>query len=246
LETKILRKLVATTTAIYEANSREDLFTAMHAGCIDLGFEGFNLSCRPQNRVDVIVNATLTTYSDDYRHDYDRLGWVDSDTVVERALQAPSTFFFKNIAEQYADPRRRGFVDFAVAAGVRSGVATTLDRNGRPIGYLSLLSSQAEFETPEVIHAAKGLAEFAMAKAERMGLSQIVSADEAIARTVLSQVQWDVLAWVAAGKSNGDIATILDMSERAVRHHVSEILRKLGLVSRNQAATLFRSGALRP
>jgi LuxR family transcriptional regulator len=86
------------------------------------------------------------------------------------------------------------------------------------------------------------MAEFAMAKAERLGLCPAVSVDEAIAMAALTEIQRDVLGWVAAGKSNLDIATILGMSERAVRHHVSEVLRKLGVVSRNQAATIFRTG----
>jgi LuxR family transcriptional regulator len=81
-----------------------------------------------------------------------------------------------------------------------------------------------------------------MAKAERLGLCPAVSVDEAIAMAALTEIQRDVLGWVAAGKSNLDIATILGMSERAVRHHVSEVLRKLGVVSRNQAATIFRTG----
>jgi DNA-binding NarL/FixJ family response regulator len=46
----------------------------------------------------------------------------------------------------------------------------------------------------------------------------------------------EVLALVAQGASNREIATNLVVSERTARTHVSAILSKLGLVSRTQAA----------
>lgn len=46
----------------------------------------------------------------------------------------------------------------------------------------------------------------------------------------------EVLRLVAAGKPNKDIAAELVITERTARTHVSNILRKLGLASRTQAA----------
>ena len=45
-----------------------------------------------------------------------------------------------------------------------------------------------------------------------------------------------VLRLVAAGKANKDIAAELNISERTARTHVSNILTKLGMTSRTQAA----------
>jgi DNA-binding NarL/FixJ family response regulator len=47
----------------------------------------------------------------------------------------------------------------------------------------------------------------------------------------------EVLLWVAQGKSNGDIATILGMSEGTVKKHLEHVFEKLGVEGRN-AATL--------
>jgi DNA-binding NarL/FixJ family response regulator len=47
----------------------------------------------------------------------------------------------------------------------------------------------------------------------------------------------EVLLWIAQGKSNRDIATILDASEGTVKKHVVHILEKLGVETRS-AATL--------
>ena len=48
----------------------------------------------------------------------------------------------------------------------------------------------------------------------------------------------EVLAWVAQGKSNGDVGLLLDMSERTVKHHVGQCFQKMGVENRS-AATLM-------
>ena len=46
----------------------------------------------------------------------------------------------------------------------------------------------------------------------------------------------EVLLWVAQGKSNGDVAAILGMSEKTVKQHLGSVFAKLGLENRNAAA----------
>lgn len=60
---------------------------------------------------------------------------------------------------------------------------------------------------------------------------------EAAAFKDLSDREMEVLAQVAKGKSNGEIAAELSLSEKTVRNHVSTILAKLGLTNRIEAAT---------
>jgi two-component system response regulator DevR len=62
-------------------------------------------------------------------------------------------------------------------------------------------------------------------------------AKQAAAFRDLTDREMAVLAQVAEGKSNGDIAQVLSISEKTVRNHVSTILSKLGLSNRIEAAT---------
>ena len=55
-------------------------------------------------------------------------------------------------------------------------------------------------------------------------------------RTQLSETERRIAALVVAGRANKEIAAELRISERTARTHVSNILRKLGLSSRTQAA----------
>jgi DNA-binding NarL/FixJ family response regulator len=54
--------------------------------------------------------------------------------------------------------------------------------------------------------------------------------------TALTDREIDVLRLLAQGKSNKEIAVALQVSETTVKTHVSNILMKLGVPSRTQAA----------
>lgn len=61
-----------------------------------------------------------------------------------------------------------------------------------------------------------------------------ISRDDA--SSALTPRELEVLALVGTGRANKEIAAELSISERTARTHVSNILRKLGLASRTQAA----------
>ncbi|MBE7497766.1 MAG: response regulator transcription factor [Verrucomicrobiaceae bacterium] len=48
----------------------------------------------------------------------------------------------------------------------------------------------------------------------------------------------EVLLWVAQGKSNADVAAILEMSEKTAKQHLSTCFQKMGVESRNAATVM--------
>ena len=52
----------------------------------------------------------------------------------------------------------------------------------------------------------------------------------------LSRREAEVLTWVAMGKTNAEVGTILDLSPRTVQKHLEHTYQKLGVENRTAAA----------
>jgi len=61
------------------------------------------------------------------------------------------------------------------------------------------------------------------------------SSPEPLQKLGLTPREAEVLLWTAQGKSNGDIAMILTMSEKTVKQHLGVVFQKLGVEGRNAA-----------
>jgi DNA-binding response OmpR family regulator/DNA-binding CsgD family transcriptional regulator len=57
-------------------------------------------------------------------------------------------------------------------------------------------------------------------------------------KLLVTEREAEVLLWIARGKSNRDIAEILDLSPRTVNKHLEQIYAKLGVENRTSAAAL--------
>jgi DNA-binding NarL/FixJ family response regulator len=78
---------------------------------------------------------------------------------------------------------------------------------------------------------------------EIQGLKQSGDADDGVARRLasLSPQQHRVLALVAEGRLNKQIADVLGIQERTVKAHLTVIFERLGVRNRTQAGVLLRS-----
>ena len=89
------------------------------------------------------------------------------------------------------------------------------------------MTSEDLVTTIRAVHAGKSHIPPAIAErlAERMGAED------------LTPREFDVLEQIVHGKSNKEIAAILNVSEATVKTHINSLLGKLGVTDRTQAAT---------
>jgi DNA-binding NarL/FixJ family response regulator len=110
-------------------------------------------------------------------------------------------------------------------------------------GYL-LKDAEPEEVTQAIVAASRGEMHLGAAVTRRL-TQQMVSRDVGLA--ALTPRERDILALVAEGRSNQQIAEALVISERTARTHVSHVLTKLNLSSRTQAALVaIREGLVPP
>lgn len=107
-------------------------------------------------------------------------------------------------------------------------------------GYL--LKDTSSDELCRAIHAA-ALGQVQLSRQAALRLSGGRADDQAAALQNLTEREVDVLRQLAGGRSNKEIAQSLVIAEKTVKVHVSNILSKLGVASRTQAALIaVRSG----
>lgn len=175
--------------------------------------------------------------AEDGQQALDRLAELDRagrrPSVVLMDLKMPGMDGITAIAElraHYPDVEvvaLTSFVDESLVQGALRAGAT---------GYL-LKDASADALTAAIHDAARGRVHLDAAAARQLATSlQDRAPTPAFGAQALTRREREVLGLVAEGCSNHDIAARLVLSERTVRSHVSNILGKLGVSSRTQAA----------
>jgi DNA-binding NarL/FixJ family response regulator len=128
--------------------------------------------------------------------------------------------------------------DEDVFEGLRAGAVGYLLKDAPSEKLVEAISAAARGESflqPSV--AAKVVAEFSR-------LSKTRPSREASLVESLSHREREVLRHLARGKSNKEIAAALDIAEGTVKNHMTNVLGKLGVQDRTQAALKARELAL--
>ena len=175
---------------------------------------------------------------------------------VQRTVEALHT---AEVARCLADPeeadRWRGAIPLADAAGLRFVAAEARLRlaeallvvRNRREGAALLREAHALAEDMGALRLRDEVAE--VAASARIALEEPVVPEQADGHhdgigDGLTRREREVLAHLVAGRSNGEIATSLFISEKTVSVHVSNLLRKTGTSSRVEAAAWARRGGV--
>lgn len=125
--------------------------------------------------------------------------------------------------------------DRAVLASVRAGVDGFLTKT---------VDSEALVEAVRNLATGRALLRDQVADALLRFVQKGGERTEGVGLPSLTSREWQVARAVADGKSNREIAEALNLSEKTVKHYVSEILDKLELARRGQIGSMLHAEGL--
>lgn len=204
-----------------------------------LGFDSFNLGCEKSAKREFMTDPTLTNWSYKDLVAYESGGWMEKDPLLDYAASGTEAVHWRT--PNWRDSRP-DYYEYVTYAGVSGGITVPLlgSASGK-LGALTLLSIVGREQQPDVLHAASIIGMVAQARAAAIGLKSGQAAGGSAKFKALSPLQREILKWMAGGKSNSEIALIVGQSKRSIDYHVIEILKKLEVSSRSQAAVIFAS-----
>lgn len=181
-------------------------------------------------------------YPASWQQQYLHENYACCDPVLRTPLDAgpqPWAERFRNLARV----EERRFVNEASLAGMRAGMCFGAHSDRQRLGCLLSLEGEEASRDPEMVAMLDCLAPHLYQAAVRVALLPPLS----MPPVALSQRESDIFLWMSRGKTNWEIAAILDISERTVKFHVANVIHKLGANNRTHAIVLgMRCGLTHP
>ncbi|WEK50048.1 MAG: LuxR C-terminal-related transcriptional regulator [Candidatus Kaistia colombiensis] len=234
----ILLELTSKAVAeICNAGDKQELQTAICDAGRSLGFDRLILACEKNVKREFMADPTLTNQSYDDLVAYERDGWSERDPLLDYAATGTDPLYWRT--ETWKKPPRLDYHEYIQHLGITGGLTVPLRGSANKIGALTLLSFSDRVHGPDAVHAVSIIGMVARSRAAAVGLATGQPAGGSAKFRSLSSLQREILKWVANGKSNAEIALIVGQSKRSVDYHVIEILKKLEVGSRAQAAVIY-------
>ena len=206
------------------------------------GYDHFLLTGVPDPAQTIEPHFLVDAWPAPWSTAYVERGYYPDDPIARHTRQSVSPFAWSDVVvdperwpragEVMAEAASMGLVSgFSVPIVSGTGEQSCLTMGGREV--------DADPAARKAIHVA-GL----MACAHALTLA--TPRRRSVVRVLLTPRERDIMQWIAAGRSNDDIAEILGISERTVRFHLTAVMDKFGSANRTQAVVdSLRAGEIR-
>lgn len=166
--------------------------------------------------------------------------FMESDPIPDHVMAVGHVMTWKQaIADQKLTKRHRNFVKASIERGLIDGVAVPLFGPQSRNSYFSMnFNKDISSEDEAVVRPLVGLAQ----SCHRRVCAIVNQSDDEL--PALSERESQTLYWISRGKSNGDIATILEISEATVDTYVRRLFKKLKVHDRISAVIVGLSSSM--
>lgn len=233
----MLQKLSLHVANICAAEDSAQIDTVLARAVQDLNFVSYNLSCGKLNPQDFMTDPDLTSWTTHELEAYDRDRWGRRDPLLQR-LEGREPAAHTWCSTDWLETPYHDYSEYVHGVGIGGGVTVPLASSTGRFNAMTLLTLTPEISGDQLA-ATQILANVAQSRLAATGLLHAGTGSSAAAFRTLSNRQREILHWAAMGKSNAEIAVIMDQTKRGIDYHISEITRKQGVTSRVQAIVIY-------
>ena len=153
------------------------------------------------------------------------------DPIIKFSSKTSTTFFWEEAVESEVNTKH--IFEMSTVHGIDQGFTVPIHEPGCAFGSMHFAESKDNSDFPEIVkrhsHLLSSVSYFA--HQYRPAIARQGPCERLTKREV------ECLNWVAMGKSYGEIALILNISERTVKYHANNIISKMEAVNIKQAMT---------
>ena len=236
----LLNALSAKVTGILGVSERGDLVAATAEAAGVIGLHGFMIGLDKDHPRDFMFSPDITTSLESDIEEYLGLGLVAKDPLLRHVRDGRPAFSWDTASMAAGADASKDYVEYLRWKTIRGGVTVPLAPGSDKYTAITFLAGSDFHRSVEgAVPLATIIGATAISKAAQLGAAPSVvhSSRDALAR--LSGWQTEILSWIAAGKSNAEIAIILGISKGRVDYQVSQVLKVLNVATRIQAATIY-------
>jgi LuxR family transcriptional regulator, quorum-sensing system regulator CviR len=193
-----------------------------------------------EGRFEQYARVYNVSYPNDWLYVYAKNGYAEVDPVFLSLMRQSGGQIWSNTYEGVKQRKQQAFIEEARAFGLTNGV--TVSRHAQNMVSFFSFAGDCEKDNERFLPVIQYLLEH---------VHEVLFEQRPVAGTPLtaplSPREITVLNWMKLGKTNGEIAMIIGISERTVRFHAERIYVKLDVTSRAQAvACAMEQGLLSP
>ena len=181
-----------------------------------------------EGRFEQYARVYNVSYPNDWLYVYAKNGYAEVDPVFLALMRQSGGQIWKNTYEGVKQRKQQSFIEEARAFGLTNGV--TVSQHAQNMVSFFSFAGDCEEDNRRFLPVIQYLLEH---------VHEVLFEYRPVANTPLtaplSPREITVLNWMKLGKTNGEIAMIIGISERTVRFHAERIYVKLDVTSRAQA-----------
>lgn len=169
-----------------------------------------------------LIAAVNRNTETEYISVYKREGLAHNDVALQRALKQEDPFYWSDVKPDIKRKEERAVFDAAADFGYEDGIVVPFFGYAGRSGLTSFMGKKLRND-PE----AKGVLELVGQKFYRFTVQRSNAVNENMELLWLTDRQKQIVYWVAEGKTDDEIATILGISKNTVGRHQEKIREKL-------------------